>query len=78
MVNTTFPPESLQQAIALVSSLEAGAADFIPGQIEDITAWAQDEQSGVIYGMPAAIVDAGLADRVLAPNDIGPTLAGCT
>lgn len=41
------------------------------------TVWAQDEQSCVIYGMPAAVVDAGLADRVLALNDIGPTLAGC-
>jgi len=41
------------------------------------TVWAQDEQSCVIYGMPAAVVDAGLADRVLALSDIGPTLAGC-
>lgn len=41
------------------------------------TVWAQDEQSCVIYGMPAAVVEAGLADRVLALNDIGPTLVGC-
>ena len=41
------------------------------------TVWAQDEQSCVIYGMPAAVVEAGLADRVLALSDIGPTLAGC-
>ncbi len=41
------------------------------------TVWAQDEQSCVIYGMPAAVVDAGLADRVLSLNDIGPTMAGC-
>ncbi len=41
------------------------------------TVWTQDEQSCVIYGMPAAVVEAGLADRVLALSDIGPTLAGC-
>lgn len=40
------------------------------------TVWAQDEQSCVIYGMPAAVVDAGLADRVLSLSEIGPTLAG--
>ena len=33
--------------------------------------WAQDEQSCVVYGMPAAIVDAGLADEVLSLDDIG-------
>lgn len=34
--------------------------------------WAQAEQSCVVYGMPAAVVDAGLADEVLELNDIGP------
>jgi two-component system, chemotaxis family, protein-glutamate methylesterase/glutaminase len=38
-------------------------------------AWAQDEASCVVYGMPAAIVDAGLADQVLALDDIGAALA---
>jgi two-component system, chemotaxis family, protein-glutamate methylesterase/glutaminase len=37
--------------------------------------WAQDEASCVVYGMPAAIVDAGLADQVLALDDIGTALA---
>lgn len=36
--------------------------------------WAQNEASCVVYGMPAAIVDAGLADQVLALDDIGATL----
>jgi len=40
------------------------------------TVWVQDEQSCVIYGMPAAVVDAGLADRVLSLSEIGPALAG--
>jgi two-component system chemotaxis response regulator CheB len=37
--------------------------------------WAQDEASCVVYGMPAAIVDAGLADQILPLNDVGRTLA---
>lgn len=38
--------------------------------------WAQDEASCVVYGMPAAIIEAGLADRVLSLEQIGPLLAG--
>ncbi|MBL1277739.1 MAG: chemotaxis response regulator protein-glutamate methylesterase [Ectothiorhodospiraceae bacterium] len=37
--------------------------------------WAQDEASCVVYGMPAAIVDAGLADQILTLDDVGKTLA---
>ncbi len=37
--------------------------------------WAQDEASCVVYGMPAAIVDAGLADQVLSLDDIGRAIA---
>jgi len=36
--------------------------------------WAQDEQSSVIYGMPMAVKQAGIADKELSLNDIGPTL----
>ncbi len=39
------------------------------------TVWAQDEASCVIYGMPRAVVEAGLADRVLPLEEIGPALA---
>ena len=38
--------------------------------------WAQDEATSVVYGMPAAIVEAGLADRVLPLDQFGPLLAG--
>lgn len=38
------------------------------------TVWAQDEASCVIYGMPAAVVEAGLADRVVSLKDVGPGL----
>ncbi len=39
------------------------------------TVWAQDEDSCVIFGMPAAVIDAGITDRVVALRDIGPSLA---
>ncbi len=35
------------------------------------TIWAQDQATCVVYGMPAAIVNAGLADQVLAIDVIG-------
>lgn len=37
--------------------------------------WSQDEASCVVYGMPAAIAEAGLSDRVLSLNEVGPALA---
>lgn len=37
--------------------------------------WAQNEESCVVYGMPAAIVDAGLADQVFPLKQIGSVLA---
>ena len=40
------------------------------------TVWAQDEDSCVVYGMPMAVVTAGLADEVLSLEQIGPRLAG--
>jgi two-component system chemotaxis response regulator CheB len=37
--------------------------------------WSQDEASCVVYGMPAAVADAGLSDRVLSLSEFGPALA---
>ncbi|NKN33193.1 chemotaxis-specific protein-glutamate methyltransferase CheB [Marichromatium bheemlicum] len=36
--------------------------------------WAQDAASSVVFGMPAAVIEAGLADQVLALQDVGPAL----
>jgi two-component system chemotaxis response regulator CheB len=36
--------------------------------------WAQDEATSVIYGMPMAVVKAGIADNELALEDIGESL----
>lgn len=37
--------------------------------------WSQDQASCTVYGMPAAVADAGLSDRVLPLTDVGPELA---
>ncbi|MES9853382.1 MAG: chemotaxis response regulator protein-glutamate methylesterase [Candidatus Thiodiazotropha sp. L084R] len=37
--------------------------------------WSQDEKSCVVYGMPQAVEKAGLSDRVLSLDEIGPLLA---
>ncbi len=37
--------------------------------------WAQNRETCTIYGMPQAVVNAGLADAVLSLEDIGPLLA---
>jgi len=39
--------------------------------------WSQDEESCVVYGMPAAVAEAGLSDSVLPLADIGTSLARC-
>lgn len=36
--------------------------------------WSQDEKSCVVYGMPHAVAKAGLSDRVLTLDDMGPQL----
>lgn len=38
------------------------------------TVWAQDEATSTIYGMPAAVAEANLADQVLPLQDIGPAI----
>ncbi|MBR9882924.1 MAG: chemotaxis response regulator protein-glutamate methylesterase [Oceanospirillales bacterium] len=42
---------------------------------EGATVWAQNRASCTIYGMPQAVVNAGLADEILDLEDIGPLLA---
>ncbi len=37
--------------------------------------WAQDEASCVVYGMPAAVAEAGLADQILPLKEVGPMIA---
>ena len=39
------------------------------------TIWAQDEATSVVWGMPGYVAKAGLADRVLPLERIGPEIA---
>lgn len=44
------------------------------------TIWAQDEKTSVVYGMPQAVANAGLASENLALNDVATRLireTGC-
>lgn len=68
-VDVTF--KSIQEVIGgkvLAVIMTGMGADGREGvralKMKGAEAWAQDEKSCVVYGMPAAIVDAGLADRV--------------
>jgi two-component system chemotaxis response regulator CheB len=36
--------------------------------------WSQDEASCVVYGMPAAVAEAGISDQVLTLADVGPAI----
>ena len=38
------------------------------------TVWAQDEATSTIYGMPAAVAEAGLTDQVLPLQQIGAAI----
>jgi len=42
---------------------------------KDSTVWAQDESTCVVYGMPMAVIEAGLADVVIPLAEIGKTLS---
>jgi len=37
--------------------------------------WAQDEASCVVYGMPAAVAEAGLTTKVISLTDMGSNIA---
>ncbi len=38
------------------------------------TVWAQNESSCVVFGMPGAVVEAGIVDQILPLSEIGPQL----
>lgn len=66
-VNKVFPAKTLAIVLTGMGADGREGARMLKAQGSEI--WAQDEESCVVYGMPAAIVDAGLADNVLSIND---------
>jgi len=61
-----------QDALAIV--LTGMGADGCQGaskmKSSGASIWAQDEASSVVWGMPAAVIDAGITEKVLTLNDI--------
>ena len=66
-VNKVFPAKTLAIVLTGMGADGREGARMLKAQGSEI--WAQDEESCVVYGMPAAIVDAGLAEKVLTISD---------
>lgn len=69
----TFPGQVLSIVLTgMGADGREGARELKQGGAQ---VWAQDEATSVIYGMPAAVAEAGLADQILPLSEIGPALA---
>lgn len=66
-INNVYPGKTLAIVLTGMGADGREGARTLKSRGSEI--WAQDENSCVVYGMPAAIVDAGLADNVLDIND---------
>lgn len=71
-VNKVFPGKTLAIVLTGMGADGREGARMLKTQGSEI--WAQDEQSSVVYGMPAAIVEAGLADKVLSIDDFSQAM----
>jgi len=65
--NNVFPAKTL--AIILTGMGADGREGVRVLKAQGSEVWTQDEDSCVVYGMPAAVADAGLSDNVLNIND---------
>ncbi len=71
-VATIYPRETL--AIILTGMGADGREGAVLLNKNGSTIWAQDEASCVVYGMPAAVAEAGIVDKVLSLSDIGNSI----
>ena len=71
-VNNIFPAKTLAIVLTGMGADGREGARTLKAQGSEI--WAQDEESCVVYGMPAAIVEAGLADQVLSIDDFAAAI----
>lgn len=65
--NKIFPAKTLAIILTGMGADGREGARMLKAQGSEI--WTQDEESCTVYGMPAAVVEAGLADKVLNIND---------
>jgi len=71
-IASVFPGETL--AIIMTGMGADGRDGSVLLNQKGSTVWAQDEASCVVYGMPAAIAEAGIADKILPLADIGRSI----
>jgi len=71
-INNVFPAKTLAIVLTGMGADGREGARTLRAQGSEI--WAQDEASCVVYGMPAAIVDGGLADKVLDIHDFSQAI----
>jgi two-component system chemotaxis response regulator CheB len=62
-------------AVILTGMGADGKQGAIKLKEQGATIWAQDEASCIVYGMPAAIAEAGIADKILALSAVGDSIA---
>jgi len=67
-----FPNETL--AIIMTGMGADGRNGAVLLNQKGSTIWAQDEASCVVYGMPAAVTEAGVVDKILPLSDIGSSI----
>ncbi|MDH5570531.1 MAG: chemotaxis response regulator protein-glutamate methylesterase [Gammaproteobacteria bacterium] len=71
-IANVYPQETLAVVLTGMGADGREGAKILKQKGSEI--WAQDEASCVIYGMPAAIVHAGLATRILDLSEIGTNI----
>jgi len=71
-INKVYPAKTL--AIILTGMGADGREGVRTLKNSGSEIWAQDEESCVVYGMPAAVAEAGLVDKVLSLNDFSQAI----
>jgi len=71
-ITKVYPAKTLAIVLTGMGADGREGARMLKAQGSEV--WAQDEESCVVYGMPAAIVDAGLADKILSINDFSQAI----
>ena len=71
-ITKVYPAKTLAIVLTGMGADGREGARMLKAQGSEI--WAQDEESCVVYGMPAAIVDAGLADKILNIDDFSKAI----
>jgi len=71
-INNIFPAKTLAIVLTGMGADGREGARTLKAQGSEI--WAQNEESCVVYGMPAAVVDAGIADNILDIHDFSEAI----